>query len=331
MQLIVVVILIGLISNIVASYLANFYFYGFSIGFLLIIPLIILTFVSIYIIVYPEEKIKTIIYTNILVDKTKNRLHLSKFSPFAVQYASLFWEALSTDKSSYSQQILSRLHDFTYDKIEFDFAEYVLFNTLSGYEFFWASNKDEYFGYTTNPDRLGVENNIYSYDPTIFRFQKDDKEFIDLFSLKNLECKNLKPILKNNDIIEHFLGKTTLFYLYKPDRWVIVTPKGTQISTLQKKFSRETHFHHTYFKLVISIQKHGVNMGLPYGIFTKENNNYNKENFFTSDFEITFQAKFSRWLLFNWRRDKYYNWVRLIRRKLVANFALDEKEFIKEI
>lgn len=327
-QLIVVVILIGLISNIVASYLATFNFSGVSVGLWLIPILILLTFVSVYAILYPKETTKTAVYTNLMVDRIKNCMHLSPYSPFGVQYAELFWEALKQDKFQYADEILRKLHNSDSDKLEFDFVECVVFLILSGFEPFWASSQIEYYGYPTSPSHLGEENRFS--DSTVYRFQKDEIKQGSMLNFKNIEFRNLQPKLKNNQIVNHFLGSTSLDRIYKPDNWLIFTPKGTQISIEYKNHSRIIHFSHRYFTISLSITKNSVATGLPYGIRIKEPN-YNKKQFFTADFRMDFQASFSRLLLIHWRRADYYNWVRLLRQKLVANFALDKTVFIKEI
>ncbi len=327
-QLIVVVILIGLISNIVASYLAAFNFFGVSVGLWLIPILISLTLVSVYMILYPKETTKTAIYTNLMVDKIKNCMHLSPYSPFGVQYAELFWKALEQDKSKYADEILIKLHNSDGDKLEFDFVECVVFLILSGFEPFWASSKIEYYGYPTSPRRLGEENRFSA--STVYRIQKDEVEHEDMLNFKNIEFRNLQPILENNQIVKHFLGSTSLDWVYKPDNWSIFTPKGTQISIEYKKYSRIIHFSHRYFTISLSITKNSVASGLPYGISIKEPN-YSEKQFFTTDFRMDFQASFSSLLLIHWRRDDYYNWVRLLRQKLVASFALDKTAFIREI
>ncbi len=321
-QLIVVVILIGLVSNIIASYLATFTFFGASVGLWLIPILILLTLVSVSTILYPKETTKTAIYTNLAVDRINNCMHLSPYSPFGVQYAELFWKALEQDKSKYADEILIKLHNSDRDKLEFDFVECVVFLILSGFEPFWASGKIENYGYPTNPLRdLGEETRVSA--STVYRFQKDDIEHESMLNLKDIEFRNLQPKLKNNQIVNHFLGSTSLDEVYKPDNWFLFTPKGTQISVEYKNYSRIIHFSHRYFTISLSMKKNSVARGLPYGIRIKEPK-YDEEQFFTTDFRMDFQASFSRWLLMHWRRDDYYNWVRLLKRKLVANFALDK-------
>jgi len=327
-QLVVVVILIGLVSNIIASYLATFTFFGVSVGLWLFPILILLTLVSVYTILYPKETTKTAIYTNLMIDRINNCMHLSPYSPFGVQYAELFWKTLEQDKSKYAGEILIKLHKSDGDKLEFDFVECVVFLILSGFEPFWASSKIENYGYPTHPSHLGEETRFSA--STVYRFQKDAIEHESMLNLKDIEFKNLQPKLKNNQIVNHFSGNTSLDRVFKPDNWLIFTPKGTQISVEYKNTSRVIHFSHRYFALSLSIRKNSVATGLPYGIKIKESK-YSEEQFFTTDFRMDFQASFSRWLLVHWRRDNYYNWVRFLKQKLVANFALDKTAFIKEI
>ena len=165
---------------------------------------------------------------------------------------------------------------------------------------------------------------------TVYRIQKDEVEYGDLLNFKDIEFRNLQPLLKNNPIVEHFLGTTSLDRYSKPDNWFIFTPKGTQISIEYKRHSRIIHFSHRYFAISLSITKNSVSSGLPYGISIKEPN-YNEAQFFSADFRLDFRASFSRLLLLHWRRDDYYNWVRFLRQKIVASFALDKTVFIKEI
>jgi len=327
-QLIIVVILIGLVSNIVASYLATFDFLGVSVGLWLIPALILLTLFSVYTILYPKETTKIAIYTNLMVDRIKNTMHLSPYSPFGVQYSELFWKALEQDKSQYANEILTKLHNSDSDKLEFDFVECVVFLILSGFEPLWASSKIEYYSYPTHLSHLGEENRFSA--PTVYRFQKDEIEHGNILNFKSIEFRNLQPKLNDNQIVNHFLGSTCLDRIYKPDNWLIFTPKGTQISIEYKKYSRVIHFLHHYFTVSLSIVKNSVGTGLPYCIRIKEPN-YSEKQFFTTDFRMDFQASFSRLLLIHWRRDDYYNWVRLLRQKLVANFAFDKTAFIKEI
>jgi len=327
-QLIVVVILIGLISNIVASYLATFSLFSVSVGLWLIPILVLLTLVSVYLILYPEEVTKTAIYTNLMVDRIKNCLHLSRYSPFGVQYAELLWKALKQDRSKFADEVLTKLHDSDSDELQFDFVEYVVFLILVGFEPFWASSKIEYYGYSTYPNNLGEEIRLSASN--IYRFQKDEIEYGKILDFKDVEFKNLQPILKNNQIINHFLGTTSLNWVYRPSNWLIFAPRGIQISIEHKRHSRTIKFSHRYVTVSISITKHSVSTGLPYGISTKEPD-YDEKQFFTTDFRMDFQASFSRLLVIHWRRDDYYNWVRLWRRKLVANLALDKTAIIKEI
>ena len=118
----------------------------------------VLTLLSVYFILYPREKTKTAIYTNILVNRFKNRLHLSPFSPFAVQNAVLLWEAFQTDDPKLANELIVKLHNSDNDKVMFDFIEYVTFLSFSSFEPFWASNRIEYYGYPTSPHKLGEEN-----------------------------------------------------------------------------------------------------------------------------------------------------------------------------
>jgi hypothetical protein len=323
-----VVILIGLVSNIVASYLATFTFFNVSVGIWLIPILVLLTLVSVYMILYPKETTKTAIYTNLAVDRVNNCMHFSPYSPFGVQYAELFWKALKQDKSKCANEILEKLHNTDGDKLEFDFVETVVFLILSGFEPFWASSKIEYYGYPTYPDHLGEETRFSA--STVYRFQKDDIEHESTLNLKDIEFRNLQPKLKNNQIVNNFLWSTSLDSIYKPDNWLIFAPKGTQISVEYKNHSRIIHFSHRYFAVSLSMTKNSVGTGLPYAISIKEPK-YSKEQFFTTDFRMDFRVSFSRWLLIHWRRDDYYNWVRFLKQKLVANFALDKTALIKEI
>jgi hypothetical protein len=327
-QLIVVVILIGLISNIVASYLATYSFYGLSVGVWLVPILILLVSLSVYMILYPKEVNEVAIYTNLMVDKKMNCIHLSPYSPFGVQHAELFWKALEQDKSPYANQILTQLHNSDSNKLELDFIECVAFLILSGFEPLWASHKIKYYGYPTYPSHLGEVSRLS--DSTIYRIQKDEVEFGNLLNFKNLEFRNLLPLLENNQVVKHFLGNTSLDRVYKPDNWLIFTPKGTQISIEYKKHCRIIHFSHRYFTTSLTISKNSVASGLPYGIRIKEPN-YDEKRYFSADFRMDFQASFSRLLLIRWGRVDYYNWVRLLRQKLVASFALDETVFLKEI
>ena len=232
-----------------------------------------------------------------------------------------------------NKRIHPKLHNTNGDKLTFDFAEYLIFLTLSSFEPFWAANRIEYYGYPTFPHKLGEENR---FSPsTLYRVQNTEIEYDDVISLKLVQCKNLRTVLKDNFFVQHFLGKTTLSFVYKPDNWMIFTPKGTQISITSRNFSREikfnlVRFHHEFFSITLSIANNGVSKGLPYGISTKEQN-YNDEHFFTTDYRIDYQAIFSPILLLYWKRDDYYNWAQLIRQKIIANFALDKTLFIKDI
>lgn len=196
------------------------------------------------------------------------------------------------------------------------------------FEPFWASSKIEYYGYPTSPSHLGEESRFS--DSMVYRIQKDEIEYGDLLKFKNIEFRNLQPILKDNQIVNHFLGKTSLDWVYKPDNWLVFTPKGTQISIEYKKHSRSICFSHRYFSIKLSLVKNSVATGLPYGISIKETN-YDEKQFFTADYRLDFEVEFSSWLLIHRRRADYYNWVRLLRQKLVASFALDKTAFIKEI
>jgi hypothetical protein len=332
-ELIIVVVMIGLISNIVASYLATFTFFGISVGVVMIPVLFVLISISVYLILFPRETTKSAIYTNILVDRSKNRLHLSPFSPFAVQHAVLLWEALQTDDPKLASELILKPHNTDSDKFDFDFAEYVILLSFSSFEPFWAASRIEYYGYPTFLHKLGEESR---YSPsTLYRIQNQETEYADIIGLKNVQCKNLKPILKDNFYVEHFLGKTSLNWVYKPDNWMIFTPKGTQISINSNKFSREicfklVRFHHELFSITLSIRKNSVSRGLPLGISTKEKN-YSDVQFFTTDYRIDYQATFSPILLLYWKRDDYYNWAQLIKQKIAANFALDKTPFIKDV
>jgi len=328
-QLIVVVILIGLISNIVASYLATYSFYGFPVGVWLVPILILLVLLSVYVILYPKEVNQVAIYANLMVDKKMNSMHLSPYSPSGVQYAELLWKALEQDKSPYANQILTQLHNSDSNKLELDFIECVTFLILSGFEPFWASSKIGYYGYPTGyPIHLG-EVSRFS-DSIIYRIQKDEVEFGDMLNFKNLEFRNLLPLLENNQVVKHFLGDTSLNWVYKPSNWLVFAPKGTQISIEYKKHGRIIHFTHRYFTTSLTISKNSVALGLPYGIRIKEQN-YDEKRYFSADFRMDFQVSFSRLLLVRWGRVDYYNWVRLLRQKLVASFALDKTVFLKEI
>lgn len=300
-ELVVVVILIGLISSIVSSYLSTFYFKGLPIGLLFIPVLALLTIVPVYLIIYPKQTVKTAIYTNFMVDRSNECMHRSPYAPFSVQYAELYWAALKQDKSQKAKDILTNLHDSNGSKLDFDFVESLLFLTLSGFEPYWASSVIEYYGYPTSifSGQLGEETD-YS-DSTIYRFQKEATQKDDLLNFKNLKFENLNELLKDNEIISHFLGKTSLMYVYKPNNWLIFAPKGTKISTESKNFSRIIHFTHRYYKANISIQKNYVATGLPYGVRIKEKD-YNEQNYFTSDFRLDLEIVFSPWLLINWRR-----------------------------
>ena len=78
----------------------------------------------------------------------------------------------------------------------------------------------------------------------------------------------------------------------------------------------------------IAFREKGVSQGIPYGIYKREDKYYPNQ-YFTADFRIDFFASFSRLLSFHRNNKEYYNWVDLIRRKLIANFALDKQEYIQ--
>jgi hypothetical protein len=326
-QLIVVVVLIGLISNIVASYLATYSFYGISVGVWSIPFLVLLVLVSVYFILNPKVVSKVAIYANLMVDKKNRCLHFSKFSPIGIQRAVQFWKAMEQDKSPYSSQIILQLHQMKGD-LGYDFFESIVFLTLVGFEPFWASNKIRYYGYQTHPSSMGEETNYA--DSTIFRIQKTNAEIGSILNFKNLEFRDLSEVLKDNQVIKHFLGNSSLDWVLKPDNWMIFTPKGTRISIEHKKLSRVIMFSHRYFTAKLIITENSVALGLPYGIGIKEEN-YDESRFFSTDFRIDFEVSFSNLLLINWRRGKYYNWSRLLREKLVASLALDKTELIREI
>jgi len=328
-QLVVVVILLGLISDIVASYLATYSFYGYSVGVWLVPILILLVLLAVYVILYPREVDEVAIYTNLMVDKKTNQMHLSPYSPFGVQYAELFWRALEQDKSPYANQILTQLHNSDSNELELDFIECVTFLILSGFEPLWASRKIGYYGYLTGyPSHLGEISRLA--DSTIYRIQKDEVESGDMLHFKKLEFRNLLPLLQNNQVVKHFLGETSLNRVHKPSNWLVFTPKGTQIAIEHKEHCRIIHFKHRYFTTSLTLVKNSVALGLPYGIKIREPD-YDEKRYFSADFRMDFQASFSRLLLVCWGRTDYYNWVRLLRRKLVANFALDKAVFFKEI
>jgi hypothetical protein len=322
------VILIGLVSNIIATWLSTFTFYGIPVGAWLIPILIVLTLFSVYTILYPKETTKTAIYTNLMVNRFSGHMHLSRFSPFGVQYAVNFWRALEQDKSKYADELLDKLCTSDCDNLQFDFVEYVVFFILSGFEPLWASGKVEYYGYSTWPTQLGEETRLSP--STVYRFQQKEIEHDDFLNFKDIEFRNLRPMLENNKIATHFLGSTSLKFTFKPDNWLVFTPKGTQISVEHEKLTHIIHFSHRYFSINLYITKNSTGIGLPYGIRIKEEN-YNEALFFTADFRIDFEAIFSRWLILHWRRDDYYNWVRLLKEKLIANFALDKTGLIMKI
>ena len=78
-------ILVGLVSNIVASYLSTLTLWGYSVEVISIPVLIVLIIVSASLILYPKEIAKTRIYTNLMVDRNNKRMYFSPYSPLSVR------------------------------------------------------------------------------------------------------------------------------------------------------------------------------------------------------------------------------------------------------
>jgi len=322
----------GVLSNIIASYLVGEYLvgdmlneiiFGVRLGTWLIVTLLLITAIVIYNLVLTPEVTQVRIYTNIMVNEVKNCIHLSPYAPWAIQWAELIWSALDKDGSPLAKQIIQRLHGSDSDALSLDLIEYLIFQVLSGFDIFWASGKMKSYGYPTWPRRLGE---ITEYRPsTIYKFKKKHKEE----KHDDFETKDLHSVFEKNPIAKHFLGDTSLSTYQTPLNWLVFTPKGTEISIQRNTHIRTIRLSNWYCTINLAIRKESVGTGLPYGIRIKEKN-YNEKEYFTTDFRIDVSTSFSRWLSIHPRIDDYHNWKRLIFEKLVANFCLSRRGVIEE-
>jgi hypothetical protein len=246
---------------------------------------------------------------------------------------------LYKDNPALGKKLISDLHGTKEKELTLDFIEFLIFLCLSGFEPFWASDTIEYYGYPTMSNIIG-ENPRFHLS-TVYSLKEIEgtygiKDFIkSIFNSKedeidNTEYKNLDKIVEKNKISQIFLGTTSLDYIFTPSNWLIFTPKGTTISIKYAKYLRTIILKNPFATIDIAFRENGGGKGLPYGIYKREDK-YDPEQFFTADFRIDFSASFSRLLPFHPNNKDYYNWVDLIRRTLIANFALDKEEYIRKI
>jgi len=323
----------GLLSNILASYLSI----GVSVA---ILALLLITVVATYTLILTPKVRQAAIYTYLMVERDarvpgalgSKCVHFSVFAPLAIQRVELFWKALAKDGSPLAESILEGLHRSESDALSLDLIEYLVFLVvLSGFEPFWASGTIKSYGYPTWPYRLGEvtglrPSTIYSIE----EIKPEPKILARLRQFTQLEYRDLRPVTQGNQLMEHFLGNTSLEHIYSPRNWLLFTPKGTQISVQRTGRERILRLSNRYSTVSLSITKSAVGAGLPYGIRIKEKG-YDEKRFFTTDFRIDFKASFSRLLSLHPRMDDYYNWTHLILTKLVANFSLSRKGVIEEI
>ena len=319
----------GILSNIIASYLVGDILYenifGVPIGAWLILTFLVITAIVSYTLVLTPEVTQTAIYANFMVNRHKNCLHLSPYGPWAIQFAELLWKALEKDSSPLAKQIIKNLHKADADTLTFDLLEHLIFQVLSGFHIFWASSKIKSYGYPTWPRRLGE---ITEFRPsTIYLFSKKQEV---RQQEGDFEYKDCHSILERNQIVKHFLGVTQLEKFRTPSNWLLFTPKGTKISIHHKTHERTIRFYDCLCTVSITVRKESVGAGLPYGIRIKEKN-YNEKKYFSTDFRIDVTTSFSRLLPIHPKVDDYHNWTQLILEKLIANFCLSRKGIIEEI
>lgn len=310
----------GLLLNILASYLSI----GVSVA---ILALLLITVVATYTLILTPKVRQVAIYANLMVNRYSECIHFSASAPLAIQYAELLWKALAKDGSPLTGRILKNLHRSESDALSLDLIEYLVFLVvLSGFEVFWASGTIKSYGYPTWPSHLGE---VPRFRPsTIYVIFTKETEAGP--KERQFEYKDIRPMIQGNQLVEHFLGDTSLERIYSPRNWLIFTPKGTQISIQRTGRERIIRLSNRYSTISLNIVKASVGAGLPYGIRIKEKE-YDEKRFFTTDFRIDFKASFSRLLSLHPRMDDYYNWTHLILRKLVANFSLSRKGVIEEI
>lgn len=344
MNLIFVVLVIGLLSNILASYLSIEVFrtniLGVSVAIWLALAFFLITLATTYFLILTPKVKQIAIYTNLMVTKDARvpgalgakSIYFSVFAPLAIQHAELLWKALVKDKSPLAEHILQNLHKSESDALSLDLIEYLIFQwVLSGFEPEWASSVIKSYGYPTWPHRFGEiprfrPSTIYSIE----EIKPEPKILARLRQFTQSEYRDLRPVIEGNQLIEHFLSNTSLNHINSPRNWLLFTPKGTQISVQRTGRQRIITLSNRYSTISLNITKSSVGTGLPYGIRIKEKE-YDKKSFFTTDFRIDLKAHLSRLLSFHPKIDDYDNWTQLILRKLVANFSLSRKGLFEEI
>jgi hypothetical protein len=343
-NLVLVVLFMGLVSNILASYLSIEVFkmniFGVSVAIWFAIVLCVLTVVATYFLILTPKVKQVAIYTNLMVKRDPRLpgalgaecIYSSDFAPLAIQRGELLWKALVKDVWSLADSLLENLHKSESDALSLDLIEYLVFEiVLSGFEAEWASGTIKSYGYPTFPIR-GLGEVIRIQPSTIYSIEEKPapKILAMLTGHTQFEYKSLRPVVEGNQLVEHFLGNTSLNYIHTPGNWWLFTPKGTQISVKREGRERIIKLSNCYATITLNIKKEGVGSGLPYGVRIKEKE-YNSRSFFTTDFRIDFKAHFSRWLLLHPKIDDYDNWTQLVFKKLVANFSLSRKGVIEEI
>ncbi len=341
-NLVLVVLIVGLISDILASSLAVYIpaiIFGIPSPYWLTLIIGIVTFGVIYTLILIPKTTHAIIYSNIMVDKGKKCVFASKYSAPSSQLSETLCNALKVDKSHLVNQIIEDLHNFKVNSLSFDLLEYLIIQyCLSGLELFWASKTIKSYGYPTHPSRLGE---ISHYKPSSIYFLKNDDSDTPFnlpeemsLSLKNAECeyKDLRPIIKGNKIMEHFMGKTSLNPIKTPKNLLLVLPKGSEITIdrKSKENQRVIKVFNRYATIYLKITKDSIGLGLPYSVKIKEQN-YQEERYFTTNFRIEISVSMSRFFSIFPRIEHYYAWTNLIFKRLVANFALSRKGILEEI
>ena len=334
----------GILSNIVASSLSievlRTRILYVSLATWLVLALFLVTVVATYLLILTPKGRQVAIYTNLMVDRDPRvsgalgakYIHSSVFAPLAIQRAELLWRALAKDGSPLADQILEDLHKSESDGLSLDLVEYLIFHVvLSGFEPHWASGIIESYGYPTYPQRLGEiprirPSTIYSVED----IKPEPRILTRLRQFTQIEYRDLRPVIKGNQFVKHFLGSTSLEMVYSPRNWLLFTPKGTRISVQRTGRERTIRLSNRYSTISLSVTKSSVGLGLPYGIRIREKN-YDERSFFTTDFRIDFKTHFCRLLSFHPKIDDYDNWTRLMLRKLVVGFSLSRKGVIEEI
>lgn len=285
------------------------------------------------------KKTKVIVYSSMMVDKVKKAVFASRFSTLSNQLSKDLFDALKTDQSPLANQLIEDLHDQKKHTLAFDLLEYLIFvYCLSGFDVFWASKTIKSYGYPNYPRRLGeicyyLPSSVYSLKKIEFDSSANFLKKI-ITSLTGGDCdyKDLKPILEGNKIMEHFMGETSLNQIETPHNFLLVLPKGSEISI--DRDSMETQriikISNRYATINFKIIKFGTSLGLPHPVKIKEKD-YDEHRYSTTNFTIEVSVSTSKLFSILPRIEHYYAWTNRIIKKLVANFAYSRKGIIEEI